>query len=97
MDKLEAVKAFPFILNSLPESPNSKKCWSRLKSRQESLVFLMVIRFMISSLPVSELKELIEVAKSADSYPLRNSVVEDYNGLIYNIFTKVINCRYPDF
>ncbi|UJH67011.1 glycosyltransferase [Allomuricauda sp. SCSIO 65647] len=87
-----ATFVFDGILKQIPENDSvSKKCKSRIKTRQQSFVFFLLVRLMKSRLPIQYIPEKLEGFKKINAYPLNNFVGKDFNGLGYRILTKIFN------
>ena len=87
-----ATFVFDGILKKIPEDdPVVKKCKARIRTRQQSFVFFLLVRLMKSRLPIRYIPEKLEAFKKINAYPLTNFVGEDFSGASYRILTSIFN------
>ncbi|WP_422080565.1 glycosyltransferase [Ulvibacterium sp.] len=100
-DLANAAREYAKLINSLSTSHAShEKCLKRLRTKQQSLVFALLIRAIKSKLTFSELKELLLQMKKIGAYPLNSLIGEDYHSLMFRVLTVVFNhgiLLYPGF
>jgi glycosyltransferase involved in cell wall biosynthesis len=68
-----------------------KKCIARLKTRQESFVFFLIIRAMQSNLSLKQLEAILIDMKKIGAYPMKNFISKEYKDLKFKIITKIFN------
>lgn len=78
-------------LSDLTNGITDKDCLKRLKSRQESYLFFLLMRFPKSNVSFSQLNGFVKKAKALQVYPLKNFIGDDYNGIRYRVLTFIIN------
>lgn len=85
---------FDSIINKLKSNPSSNKdCITRLKARQQSFVFFMMVRMLKSTIDLKEVKPIINKLDSVEAYPLNLFVGKDYKGYLYTILVKLFNSK----
>lgn len=88
----DATYVFDKLLQKIPgNDPETKACRDRIKSKQESMVFFMLVRLMKSNLPVNSFKTKLNGFKAINAYPLNNFIGKDYNGFGFKFLTYVFN------
>ncbi|GGD40799.1 glycosyltransferase [Muriicola marianensis] len=93
-DNVHAVSVYHTeILGNLARSCSAETI-ERLKIRQESLSFFLIIRALRSKMSYDEIISILNRLKAYDAYPLRNFISEDYPALSYKILVPVINNKY---
>ena len=91
-DNANAAEVFDELIKSIDlKHEKSGNCIKRLRTRQQSFVFFLLVRLMKSDLNLSEIKPLLHTFKSIGAYPLNNFLGEDYNGISYKILVFVLN------
>ncbi|WP_339916543.1 glycosyltransferase family 2 protein [Yeosuana marina] len=86
-DMFFAIEELSHLSNQLED----KECLKRLKSRQESYFFFLLMRFPKSNLTFKNLSDLLKKGKNLHVYPLKNFISDDYNGWKYRVLTFLIN------
>ncbi|WP_224490192.1 glycosyltransferase [Robertkochia flava] len=88
----DATYVFNDLINSIPEdNATSIACRKRIKTKQQSLVFFMLVRLMKSNLPINTISPKLNGFKNIKAYPLDQFVGEDYQGAGYSILTLIFN------
>jgi len=91
-DNANAAEVFDGLIASLPtEHPKYEECRRRLKTRQQSFVFFLLVRLMKSDLKLSEIKPLLKKFEPIQAYPLNDFLGPDYNGFAYRILVYIFN------
>lgn len=91
-DLADAAISFQEIIKKVPEdTPNSLKCRSRLRTRQQSLVFFYLVRYLKSNLPLNRLSENLVLFEAKGAYPLHNFIGSDFHGASFSILTFIFN------
>lgn len=87
-----AALKFDEFLQDLPESTEKQlRCKQRIRTRQQSFVFFLLVRLMKSGLPLQYIPEKIARFKQIDAYPLDQFISDDFNNPAYRILTAVFN------
>ena len=91
-DLANAAISFQEIIKKVPEdTPNSIKCKSRLRTRQQSLVFFYLVRYLKSNLPLNRLPENLAMFEKKGAYPLQNFIGPDFHGISFSVLTFIFN------
>ena len=94
-DNANIAIVFNSIINELKANTDANdRCIKRLKSRQQSFVFFMLLRIMKSTINKAEILPLLKKMKQEKAYPLNYFLGEDYNGWMYTILSKSFSNRY---
>lgn len=94
-DKANIAIVFNSIINELKANPDAnERCIKRLRSRQQSFVFFMLLRIMKSTIDKVEILPLLNKMKQEKAYPLNYFLGEDYNGWIYTLLSKCFSNKY---
>lgn len=70
---------------------NLNSCLNRIKTRQESFIFFMIIRCLKLKMNKEELDSRILEMKELGLYPLTHFGGRDFNGLQYHLLTPMVN------
>ena len=96
-DNANAAYVFEGLINSIPKQhPNAANCITRLKARQQSFVFFLMVRLMKSDIPLQRIPEMLAGFEKIDAYPLNKFVGDDYHGATYSFLTYIFNHKPPD-
>ncbi|MEA1787680.1 glycosyltransferase [Arenibacter sp. GZD96] len=91
-DNANAAHAFRDLIESVPKDhENYIGAVTRLKTRQQSFVFFLLVRLMKSDLPVGKIPEMLHGFEQIDAYPLHKFLGPDYHGMGYSFLTFVFN------
>jgi glycosyltransferase involved in cell wall biosynthesis len=87
------------VYKSLIESINNDNkinlpCIKRLKTRQQSFVFFMMVRMLKSTIKLKDIKSIMTKMLKVNAYPLNSFLGKDYSGFIYFILVKLFNIKY---
>lgn len=94
-DNANAAIAYNALIQNLNLNENMHvNALKRLRTRQQSFVFFMMIRMLKSIITKKEIMPLIHDMKKCGAYPLNSLAGDDYNGFIYVILTRLFNQRY---
>lgn len=87
-DNANAAHVFEGLIDSIPrEHPEAAGCIKRLKARQQSFVFFLMVRLMKSDIPLQRIPEMLAGFEKIDAYPLKKFVGDDYQGTTYSFLT----------
>lgn len=73
------------------ENPQISACRDRIKTRQQSFVFFLLVRLMKSNMPINTIPEKLKGFKSIEAYPLDEFGGKDFIGYDYKLLTYVFN------
>ena len=91
-DNANAAHVFDKLIATVPkEHENAQACIKRLKTRQQSFVFFLMVRLMKSDISVSEIPAMLSDFEKIDAYPLKKFIGEDYHGIGYSCLVFVFN------
>lgn len=91
-DNANAAHVYGELIATIPtEHPEAQRCAKRLKTRQQSFVFFLMVRLMKSDLSVKKIPEMLLDFKKIDAYPLKKFLGEDYHGLGYSFLVFIFN------
>lgn len=91
-DNANAAHVFDQLINSIPTNhENAEDCIKRLKTRQQSFVFFLLVRLMKSDISIQQIPEMLSTFKKIDAYPLKKFIGEDYHGFSYSIMVYIFN------
>ncbi|WP_142785972.1 glycosyltransferase [Changchengzhania lutea] len=91
-DNANAAVVFKPLISDIDlKSTVNQMCVQRLKARQQSFVFFLMIRMLQSTLKFPEVKLIIEQVSKAGAYPLNSFLGTDYNSKIYYILVRLFN------
>ena len=90
-DIQNAALAFNPIIKTLENKNANPDCISRVKARQQSLVFFSLIRMLKSTMSFEEVKLRTRQMIIIKAYPLNSFLGKDYNGVKYQILSRLLN------
>lgn len=91
-DNANAAHVYDGLIDSVPkEHPNAEACIKRLKTRQQSFVFFLMVRLMKSDIPLKRIPEMLKGFEKIDAYPLKKFIGEDYHGATYSLLVYIFN------
>ncbi|OWW24223.1 hypothetical protein B4Q04_17260 [Zobellia sp. OII3] len=91
-DNANAAHVFNELISTIPRGhKDAEACIKRLKTRQQSFVFFLMVRLMKSDIPVSEIPAMLSGFEKIDAYPLKKFLGEDYHGIGYSCLVFVFN------
>lgn len=94
-DNANAAIVFNSIINNLEVNTDThRSCILRLKARQQSFVFFMLMRVLKSNINKQEILPLLNKMKSVNAYPLDSFLKVDYGGLKFLILSKLVSNKY---
>ncbi|MDO5971189.1 glycosyltransferase [Flavivirga aquimarina] len=93
-DMEDVVIKYKPLIESIPVTVENKLCIERLKSRQQSYVFFMMVRILKSTIKLAEIKVIINNIAKIKVYPLKSFIGKDYNGIVYLLITNFFNVKY---
>ena len=94
-DIANAATVFESLIKSVDASSlGYHNCLKRLKTKQHSFVFFMMLRMLQSSIKLEEIKSLISEMKKVQAYPLHFSMSNDYNKTIYKLLILIFNNKH---
>ncbi|MGB6153930.1 MAG: glycosyltransferase [Pricia sp.] len=91
-DNANAAHVYAELIESIPaQHPMAAGCVKRLKTRQQSFVFFLMVRLMKSDIPLKRIPEMLKGFEKIDAYPLNKFVGEDYHGATYSFLVYIFN------
>ena len=91
-DNANAAHVFEKIIKEIPsDHPKAKDCINRLKTRQQSFVFFLMVRLMKSDISIEKIPEMLEGFERVGAYPLNNFLGKDYHGMDYSFLVFIFN------
>ena len=85
------IMEFAHLIAKAEQYPDQQRCVNRLRTRQQSFVFFVIIRVIRSQLSFKELWEMLMRIKKVGGYPLNHFLGEEYNRPIYKVLTPLFN------
>ena len=93
-DNANAAEVFKSIIEDIDSlGSKSELCIKRLRTRQQSFVFFMMVRMLKSNMSLKEVKSIINKLKKINAYPLNSFISEDYNKVMYSILVNLFNVK----
>lgn len=78
------------IINQLNTNvPIQNNCIKRLNNRQQTLLFFLISKLIKTNYPINKFKNDLENYKKLNVYPLNNFISEKYNGIKYEILSRI--------
>ena len=91
-DNANAAYAYDRLIKNVPQNhQDAQACIKRLKTRQQSFVFFLLVRLMKSDISVIKIPEMLQGFEKIDAYPLKKFLGEDYHGVAYSFLVFVFN------
>jgi len=91
-DNANAAYVFAELIKTVPENhEHAEKCIRRLKTRQQSFVFFLMVRLMKSDISVNKIPEMLASFEKIDAYPLKSFLGIDYHGIGYSFLVFIFN------
>ncbi|WP_400078512.1 glycosyltransferase [Winogradskyella sp. R77965] len=91
-DNYNAALVFNNIINDLKSSKsNNEACLNRLRTRQQSFVFFLMVRILKSTIKLQEVKAILKDLELIKAYPMHKFKGKDYNGFKYSILIPLFN------
>lgn len=82
------------IINQLDTNNlTQKKCSKRLNNRQQTLLFFLLSKLVKTNYPLEDLKKVIHKFEQLNVYPLNNFISEKYNGIKYEILSRIFGYK----
>ncbi len=91
-DNANAAHVYDELMKSIPgDHKDAESCIKRLKTRQQSFVFFLMVRLMKSDISVKKIPEMLKGFEKIDAYPLKKFLGEDYQGIGYSFLVFIFN------
>lgn len=91
-DNANAAHVYNDLIKTIPDDhKSSEKCIDRLRTRQQSFVFFLMVRLMKSDISIDKIPEMLVDFEKIDAYPLNNFVGKDYHGPEYSFMVWIFN------
>lgn len=92
-DNRNAAIVFETLINGLEKTKANPLCIERLRTRQQSFVFFMMVRMLKSTISIDQVKSTIEELSLTKAYPLNSFPGVDYKGISYTILSGMFNSK----
>ncbi|WP_299362442.1 glycosyltransferase [Winogradskyella sp.] len=92
-DNRNAAMVFESMITDLEAKHVNPDCIKRLRTRQQSFVFFMMVRMLRSTIALEKIKPTMNELSTTNAYPMTEFVGVDYNGLAYAVLTRLFNHR----
>jgi glycosyltransferase involved in cell wall biosynthesis len=94
-DNANAAIVYQSLIQNTPNNnEESMRCINRLKTRQQSFVFFMMVRMLQSTIKINEIKKILVNLEKAGAYPLNSFLGQDYNKVSYKFIVRIFNHKY---
>ncbi|NNE77022.1 MAG: glycosyltransferase [Pricia sp.] len=91
-DNANAAHVYDGLIKSIPKDhEDAAACIKRLKTRQQSFVFFLMVRLMKSDISIKKIPEMLKGFEKIDAYPLKKFLGEDYHGMAYSFLVFIFN------
>ena len=91
-DNANAAHVYAEVMETVPkEHQKAKACIKRLKTRQQSFVFFLMVRLMKSDISTKKIPQMLQGFEEIDAYPLKKFIGEDYQGVGYSFLVYIFN------
>ncbi|WP_111682705.1 glycosyltransferase [Winogradskyella tangerina] len=90
-DNRNAAMVFEPLIRDLENSGANTECIDRLRVRQQSFVFFMMVRMLKSTISLNKVKETMNQLSTTHAYPLTNFISKDYSDFKYKVLTVLFN------
>ncbi len=91
-DNAYVARVFKDLMESLPKAHEAySEAHKRLKTRQQSFVFFLLVRLMKSDISVQKIPKMLSSFKKIDAYPLNKFLGPDYHGFRYSFLVFIFN------
>ena len=91
-DNANAAHVYHSLMKRLPKDHEyADLCLKRLKTRQQSFVFFLLVRLMKSDISVAEIPKMLDGFEKIDACPLKRFLGEDYHGFSYSFLVFIFN------
>ncbi|WP_296383094.1 glycosyltransferase [Winogradskyella sp.] len=92
-DNRNAAIVFESLIKGLEQSNVNSECIKRLRTRQQSFVFFLMVRMLKSTISLNQAKKAIDDISNTNAYPMNTFPGSDYKGITYSILTKLFNSK----
>lgn len=91
-DNANAAFVYDELIREIPENHSKAvPCKIRLKTRQQSFVFFLLVRLMKSDISVDEIPNMLIEFEEIDAFPLKKFLGADYQGFAYSFMVFIFN------
>lgn len=90
-DNRNAALVFESMIQNLLKSNADPKCIKRLRTRQQSFIFFLMVRMLKSTISFKQVKKTISEISNTNAYPLNAFPGDDYKGKRYALLTRLFN------
>ncbi|WP_179344818.1 glycosyltransferase family 2 protein [Winogradskyella ursingii] len=90
-DNRNAAMVFDGLISKLETNSENPESIKRLKTRQQSFVFFMMVRMLKSTIKLKDVKATMQEVSKTEAYPLSSFISKDYNNISYRILLLFFN------
>ena len=91
-DNANAAHVYADLIESVPKDhKNYAPSINRLRTRQQSFVFFLLVRLMKSDISIKKIPEMLSGFEKIKAYPLNNFIGKDYHGFGYSFLVFIFN------
>ncbi len=90
-DFMLVIKRFSLLIRLAKEKDANQAAMARLRARQESYAFFLLIRLVKSRVPFSDFRAVLQDMKTEGVYPIKNFIGVDYQSPKEKLFTRIFN------
>lgn len=90
-DNKNAAIVFDFLIEGLEQKQANPNCIKRLRTRQQSFVFFMMVRMLKSKISLAQVKKTMNAVTKTNAYPLNSFLGSDYSGIVFSMLVKLFN------
>jgi len=93
-----AMKLFEITSSQqIDSTANGGDTLRRVKSREQSYVFFMLVRMVKYGKKFKDINETLKRMEAKEIYPIKSFLGKDYNGFKYSILTYIFNNKFLFF
>jgi len=91
-DNANAAHVYDELIKTIPENhKDAIGCIARLRTRQQSFVFFLMVRLMKSDISIQRIPGMLKEFEKIDAYPLNHFLGKDYHGPGYSFMIWILN------
>jgi len=92
-DNRNAAMVFQSLIENLERNNANPKCIIRLRNRQQSFVFFLMVRMLKSRITKAQAKKTMDEVSNSSAYPFSVFPGNDYHGVAYILLTRLFNSK----
>lgn len=91
-DNANAAHVYNDLIKTIPKDhKDANGCVARLRTRQQSFVFFLMVRLMKSDISIDRIPDMLKDFEKIDAYPLNHFLGKDYHGPGYSFMVWILN------